>query len=305
MLAETIEPPDLGLKILERAAKIHPPTRAYHLRQASCLDRGGDRAGAGRKRAEAERLEPASALDHFLSGQEQYKRGDWRRALPHFEAALRLQPDHFWVHCLSAVCCLQLNRPDEARSKLNACIQREPDFAWLYMLRGFASSQAAVQSPDDVKPGSTTQVGTLQADSALQFKAAEADFRQAQGLLERKPDDELRYVLLVNRGLMWLQRREPDKALADLQAAIRLNDRHFQAFVVLAKVHQERGDPEQAIAQVHAGHPAAPGLGAAVPGPGRRLPRPQRSRRGPTPAGPRRPGAGHPVRDAWQPRPGA
>ncbi|MBV8432072.1 MAG: protein kinase [Solirubrobacterales bacterium] len=249
ILAETIEPSDLGLKILERAAKIHPPTRAYHLRRASCLDRGGDRAGADRECAEAERLEPASASDHFLSGQEQYKRGDWRGALPLFEAALRLQPDHFWAHCLSAICCLQLNRSNEARSKLNACLQREPDFAWLYMLRGFASSQAAVQALGDVKPGSTTQVGTLQADSALQFEAAEADFRQAQGLLERKPDDELRYVLLVNRGLMWLQRREPDKALADLQAAIRLNDRHFQAFVVLAKVHQEGGDPEQAIAQ--------------------------------------------------------
>ena len=67
-------------------------------------------------------------------------------------------------------------------------------------------------------------------------------------LLEHRPGDELRYVLLVNRGLMWFQRREPDQAAADLKEAIALNDHHFQAFAALAKVELERGAPDEAIA---------------------------------------------------------
>jgi serine/threonine protein kinase/lipoprotein NlpI len=236
ILAGAADRPERGLTILDRAAALHPPTRAYHLRRAACLERAGDLAGARREREEAGRLEPSSALDHFLIGQERYKRDDWRGALPHFEAALRVQPDHFWAHALSAVCCLQLNRPAEARSELISCFQREREFAWLYVLRGFALSQAAV------RPGA-------EADATRLFHAAEDDFRQGESLLKQSADEELRYVLLVNRGLMWFQRRELDRAGDDLRAAIRLNDRHFQAFAALAKVEQERGQPEDAFAQ--------------------------------------------------------
>jgi serine/threonine protein kinase/uncharacterized protein HemY len=236
ILAGAIDLPARGLAILDRAAALHPPTRAYHLRRAACLDRAGDAAGARRAREEAGRLEPSSALDHFLIGQEQYRRGDWRGALPHFEAALRLQPDHFWAHALSAVCCLQLIRPAEARSELNSCLQRERDFAWLYVLRGFASSQAAARA-------------VAGEDATTQFQAAETDFGRAETILDQHPDEELRYVLLVDRGLMWYQRRELEKAGADLRAAIQLNDRHFQAYAALAKVEQDRGKPADAFAQ--------------------------------------------------------
>ena len=234
ILAEAAGQPDQGLRFLDQAARLHPaPTRAYHLRQAACLARRGDAEGAGRARSAAEEIEPSSALDHFLTGQERYKRGDWITARQHFEAALRLQPDHFWAHCLTAVCCLQLNRPQEAVPELNACLQREPDFAWLYILRGFTLSLLATRD---------------RAEAANRYQAAEADFHHAGTLLESRPGDELRYVLLVDRGLMWFQRREFDKAAADLREAVALNDRDFQAFTVLAKVEQERGDPDAAIA---------------------------------------------------------
>ena len=131
---------------------------------------------------------------------------------------------------------MQLNRPAEARSELNSCLQRERDFAWLYVLRGFASSQAAVRA-------------VAREDATTQFQAAEVDFGRAETILDQHPDEELRYVLLVDRGLMWFQRRELEKAGADLRAAIQFNDRHFQAYAALAKVEQERGQPDDAFAQ--------------------------------------------------------
>ena len=72
----------------------------------------------------------------------------------------------------------------------NSGIDREPDFAWLYILRGYAESQIeALALAEGAQP-------------------AEADFQKAETLLAERPQDELRYVLLNTRGLFWLQRRE-------------------------------------------------------------------------------------------------
>jgi tetratricopeptide (TPR) repeat protein len=239
--------PDRGLKVLEQAARLHrDPTRAYHLRRAACLDRD-DPEGARLARGDAERIEPSTPLDHFLTGQEWYHRGDWSRARRHFEAALRLRPDHFWAHCLAAVCCLQMNQPGEAESKLSACLEREPEFAWLYVLRGYTSSLIAARHHQEAARLAPPQANARRTDEMLGYQAAEADFLKASQLLERRPEDGLRYVLLVDRGLMWFQRKELDKAAADLREAVQLNERDFQALTALAKVEQDRGHPGQAI----------------------------------------------------------
>ena len=64
-------------------------------------------------------------------------------ALKEFDLALRLQPDHFWAHCLSAICAVQTRQPERAKLSLGVCLQQEPGFIWLYVLRGFASGEAA------------------------------------------------------------------------------------------------------------------------------------------------------------------
>src|SRR5205823_6325377 len=129
---------DDALRILDQTARVRPPTQAYHLRRAACLARKGDMAEADRERQQADRLPPASAFDHFLSGQERSKRRDWTSAIRHFDVTLQSQPDHFWAQCLLAIGYLQTQRPTEARAGLTACLQRQPGFAWLYLLRGHA-----------------------------------------------------------------------------------------------------------------------------------------------------------------------
>ncbi len=49
ILAEVAERPDEGLRLLDQAARLHPPTRAYHLRRGACLARKGDAEGAERE----------------------------------------------------------------------------------------------------------------------------------------------------------------------------------------------------------------------------------------------------------------
>jgi tetratricopeptide (TPR) repeat protein len=248
VLAEAAERPDEGLQFLARAARLHPPTRAYHLRRGACLSRLGDREGAEQERLAAERVPPTTAFDHFLAGQERYRRRDWIAAKQQFDAALLLKPDDFWAHYLAARSSLQLRQPLLAKAELTACLQIKPDLPWLYVLRALASHQAAVLTRAGAA-NSETGEPWLRAEAQFQLDAAEDDFDKALGLLEKRPADEVRYQALVNRGLLWLERKEWDRAVADLEAAIGLNGSRYLAYEALAQVRWRQDQPNQAIAQ--------------------------------------------------------
>jgi tetratricopeptide (TPR) repeat protein len=225
---------DQGLRRLDQAARLRrAPTRAYHLRRAACLARAGDVGAADREQRAAERLEPSTELDHYLAGKEQYQQGDLIAAIRHFDRALGQQPDHFWAQCLSAICWLQLQRPEAARAGLNACLKSEREFAWLYLLRGVASGIAPAGAPA--------------AEVQLRSEAAEADYRRALNLLDRKPNPELRYAVLVNRGLLRSGRGDRDAAVSDLKAAIELGDHQALASANLAAVYRQQGRYDDAI----------------------------------------------------------
>jgi eukaryotic-like serine/threonine-protein kinase len=234
-----------AIAILDRAAGMRPPGRAYHLRRAACLAASGDAAAADRERREAERHRPASPFDHFLSGQAQYQRGDWGSARQHFEAALGLRPDLFWADVGLALCDLHAGRPAQARAILTPCLGRRPGAVWLYLLRGFAAGEEAhlIRRRIAARPA---LAGTLEAQATALFESAEADYRAAMDL-EPAADD--RYALLVNRGTLRVRRGRPEAAVADFRQAIRLRPDLVMGYAGLAQAYQQQGRPGQAVAQ--------------------------------------------------------
>jgi serine/threonine protein kinase/Flp pilus assembly protein TadD len=216
-----------ALKILERAAALlEQPTHAFQMRRAACLDKAGDSGAARREYAIAASIPPSGAFDHFLSGLERYKEGLLNPALVHFEAALGIEPDHFWAKCLLAICRLNArpSQPAQAQTLLTACIKRHPDLPWLYLLRGFASAQLGEAATDPI-------------DKKTNFEAADADYRE---VLDRDDAQRFRYALLVNRGLLRFQSGKPTEAIADLKEAIAFNPRQINAQVSLAQIdHSE------------------------------------------------------------------
>ena len=159
-------------------------------------------------------------------------------------------------------------------------------------MRGFASYQIAGLARSAAE---TMQVrgGTLRAEIEHQLQSAEADYQRALELLDAAPSPTLRYAVLLNRGLLWLERREWDRAEADLQAAMRLDDKQWQLFEILAQVYRKQDRPDQAIDAVHQGHRIAARLGSPLPGPGGCEPgsartRPRRIGRRPSPTSTRR-----------------
>jgi eukaryotic-like serine/threonine-protein kinase len=116
----------------------------------------------------------------------------------------------------------------------------------LYELRAFASYQVAVMARRAAE-NFQTKGTTLQAEIQSQLKAAEADFATALELLRQTPNDELQYVLLVNRGLLWFEHHEWNKAFADLEAATQLNRHGWEAVEVLAQVYLQQDKLDQSI----------------------------------------------------------
>jgi tetratricopeptide (TPR) repeat protein len=224
-----------ALRLLDRAAQLGPPTRAYHLRRARYLEELGDGAGAAQERVRAAAVQPASALDYFLLGDDRQRRGRPAEAQADFQNALRLQPDHFWARYFLAVCYLRTQRPGDARAArdcLTACLSRRPEqpkgavLLWLYVLRGFAHGQLH------------------------EFAAAEADFQKA---LELEPAEDARYAIAVHRGVLCIRQGQPAQAVAELRHAIGLKPHQFQAYVDLAKAYHLGKQHDQALEQLDEG----------------------------------------------------
>ena len=230
-----------ALKVLDRAAPMRrSASRGYHLRRSSYLATTGESRSAEQERAQAEREAPVDAFDFFLNGHERLKRSELSAAIADFDAVLQRKPDHFWAQCLLAICHLQNQQPLRAKPSLNACLQQRGDTVWLYLLRGIAGAQAGNKALE-LAGNYPDQAKALNAEAAAQFDAAETDYAKALGLLDRNPEGtDLRYTLHVNRGLIRFERNDLIGAEADLREAIRLDDRHFEAFSALAHVERKR-----------------------------------------------------------------
>jgi tetratricopeptide (TPR) repeat protein len=210
-----------ALGILERAQQLlGRATRAYHLQRAKYLAQQNKPLEAAREqqRLSDPNLDAATAVDHFLTGKlllgtQRPGRDGLAGAVGHFESALRLDPDHFWAQYHIALCQLRSQRADLAKAHLTACVGQRPNFVWIYILKGFVHAELA------------------------EFDSAEADFRKAEQL---QPDQNARYILLVNRGVMWFRKGELEQAVADLQEAIQLQPVEFQGHVNLAQVYQKQ-----------------------------------------------------------------
>ncbi len=250
--------PDVGLRILDRAVHLRPkPTAAYHRRRADCLERAGDLAGRDREIREAGLIDPLTPLDYFLNGRELFLRRRFADAVRPLQSALQADPNQISAHLLLAVCYINMQpkRLGQARTSLDACIGKHGDLVGLYLMRAFVSGQESNQALETLAQSrpDEEEAARLRQDAKDAIAAAEADYRKALEALDLKPDDNLRYSLLTNRGLMWLQSNRLDDAVVDLEAAIRLKPGLYQAHGMLAKVYERQGRLDAAAASLTRG----------------------------------------------------
>jgi tetratricopeptide (TPR) repeat protein len=164
---------------------------------------------------------------------ELYRRENFGEAIKEFDQVLAGKPGHFWAQYLNAICLLRQGRAAEARTLLSACLAQRSDFVWLYLLRGFAQQQ-------------------LQA-----WGAADSDFQKAS---QMPLDDNARYVLSVNRGVLRVRQERFEDAIADLKSAIKRKPNAYQAYVNLAQAYRRLGKLDLALEDLHRAVQLEPGL---------------------------------------------
>ena len=164
---------------------------------------------------------------------ELYRREKFGEAIKEFDQVLEGKPGHFWAQYLNAICLLRQARPAEARTLLSACLAQRSDFVWLYLLRGFAQEE-------------------LQA-----WDAADSDFQKAS---QMPLDDNARYVLSVNRGVLRIRQERFEDAIGELKSAIERKPNAYQAYVNLAQAYRRLDKLDLALEQLHRAVQLEPGL---------------------------------------------
>jgi tetratricopeptide (TPR) repeat protein len=212
-----------ALRILDCSRQLGFQTRAYHLRRAHILEQLEEPEKAKKDRDKAASLPLDGVLDHFLVGEEQYRRGDWQQAAKSFNRVLHLQPAHFWAQFFLAVSHLKMQHWEAAKAGLTACLTQQPDFVWAYLFRSFANERLRAL-PD-----------------------AEADFQKA---LQLNPSEDALYVLFLSRGILQFNQGKLEQAVVDFRSAMALKPEQYNAYLNLAQVYLVQGQFEKAADQV-------------------------------------------------------
>jgi tetratricopeptide (TPR) repeat protein len=211
-----------ALAYLGKAEAAHRPTPAFYALRARCHTAMGDGAAARSDARLADQTPPTLALDHAFRGQAAYDAGQLAEGVEAFEAALRMEPTHYWSLMKLGYCLSDLGRgPDEFTGAVRVytgCLLKRPDHAHAYYCRGYANMKLR------------------------RYELAVADHTRA---IELNPQVGFAWN---NRGVAYIKLGQPAKAVADCSRAIELNPKHANAWNCRGVASSKLGQTEQAVA---------------------------------------------------------
>ena len=155
--------------------------------------------------AEATKVAPSSAYEWFLVGDEQYKERQFEAAAKSFQQALMLEPNDFFSHMFLGLSQLARDQFAAAQASFLAARAIRPDFQYINLFLGVCAG----------KLGEKEEAEKLFDDSRY--------------------SEDARVALLVNRGVIHYDSGDNAKAIADFEAALKL-DKSPKTLVNLATV---------------------------------------------------------------------
>ncbi len=211
-----------GLAYLRKAEAAHRPTSAFYQVRARCRQALGEERTARMDEDLARKTRGVIALDHYLLGRTAYDGRDEAEAARQFEAALRLEPTHYWSLMRLGLCLTVLGQSKQhlmaAVTAFTGCIMKRPNNAVAWNCRGVAYDRLG------------------QHDKAL------ADTSRGIEL------DPKIAVAWYNRACLHLQLGQHDKALADFSKSIELDPKDGDAWNNRGIAHKYLGQVDNAIA---------------------------------------------------------
>ena len=245
-----------GLVFLRQAEAGAPPTSAFYLIRARLLKALGKQAESRQDEELAHRMPATIALDHYLLARAAYDARDKVEAVKQYEAALRVEPTHYWSLLGLGDSLSDLGQQEQdfalAAAAYTGCILKRPDHARPYSGRGQAYSKlhrpkeaeaeyrnALRLRPDD--PETHNNLGSALHELGM-YPGAEAESREALRLRPDYPEAH------VNLGHVLFYQRSFTRAEAEYREALRLRPDFPAARVNLAASLTAQGERGEAQA---------------------------------------------------------
>jgi tetratricopeptide (TPR) repeat protein len=239
-----------GLAYLAKAEAAFRPTTAFYQIRARCREAMGAVDAARADEATARHTPAAIALDRYLPGTAAARARRHAEAVGHFEAALRVEPAHYWSLFALGNSLTDLGQEHHltaAAGAFTGCILKRPDHGAAYASRGrcyiglkryedaIADCGRAIELQPDHEAAwdYRHQAFQGQRDRAL------AEYDRA---IARRPDH---HIAWYHRARTHIGLKRFDLALADYAKAIELRPDHPRAWLsrgTLYEVHLRRND---------------------------------------------------------------
>jgi tetratricopeptide (TPR) repeat protein len=248
----------LAMIYVQKAEATRPATPALFRIRSACSRLLNDENGA---RADEERVRQSSAvmaLDHYLLGLRAFYAKDKQGAFLQFEAALELEPTHYWSLMWLGVSLLDLGQEQEwieAVRVFTGGIMKRPDQFTGYDLRGRAYQKlrrnvqalADFSKAIDLNPNSASTL-TSRGNVFFALNRLDEALADHERAIRLQPDYAEAHV---NLGHVLVRKDRLDKAISEYEQAIGLKPDLFQAHASLGEALWLKRQGDQAIAEIN------------------------------------------------------
>ena len=203
--------------LLRRAEAFHRPTRAFYFVRGRCYKLQGNTAAFEEEVKRYEASEARTAWDHYLPGHTAGWEGDLPEAIRSYQAALRIQPNHYnsLFFLAMRLATDKINRRPEAIQLFTGCIALRPNHIGAYICRAQRHEESG------------------------QIAEAEADFSSA---IEVATDDGDKLAAYSYRHEYWERRGNVEKSRIDLERQIVHGKKAIELNANASTLHSYLGD---------------------------------------------------------------
>jgi tetratricopeptide (TPR) repeat protein len=261
-----------ALVYLSKAEKAHQPTQVFYSLRADCRKALGEEEAYQADRKIADAMAPTIALDYYRQGLVATDRRQAAEAIEAFEAALQLEPAHYWslMHLGYVLAGIPAGREDftGAAHVFSACLMKRPDHVHAYLFRAamysrlgrykraLADSSRALELDPKELIGWNTRAGVY--CKLGQYDRALADYSRAIEI------DATFAPAWNDRGALYLEPlHQPEKAVADLTQALKLDATLVPAWLNRAAAYRKLGQPDKGITDCSQAIKLAPNVAPA------------------------------------------
>jgi putative PEP-CTERM system TPR-repeat lipoprotein len=241
---------DGALATYRKVVELDPENISARLNVVSIHLEASDLDAARQELAQAQALAPTDPMAKYMEGLIEFRGGNYLAAQAALQQALKDAPDHAPSILLAGMTAYALGSYATAQTHLIRAVKRAPANVDLRKLLALSFARGgnprrALDELASVRAERPDDVGVLGLSG--EFALQNGDPPMARDFFERAvkaaPASAAARIGLAQSRMAW---GETDRALADLEAAVRLDRGNFQADVLLVLSHLQRKRFDQA-----------------------------------------------------------